>query len=53
LTVEAIDHALDRDDDGRDALFEALDTAYYNTAGDLAPVLIAYIKANATDVVLP
>jgi hypothetical protein len=53
LTVEGIDPALHRDSDARDAVFEALDTEYYETAGDLAPALIAYIKANVTEVVLP
>jgi hypothetical protein len=53
LTAASIELALDRDDDARDDAFEELDTRYYETAGDLAPALFAYIKANAGEVILP
>ena len=53
LTVESIELALDRDSDARDDAFEELDNEYYETAGDLAPDLFAYIKANAGEVNLP
>jgi hypothetical protein len=53
LTVESIELALDRDSDPRDDALEELDTQYYETAGDLAPALFAYIKANAGEVNLP
>ena len=53
LTVESIELALDRDSDARDHVFEELDTEYYETSGDLAPALFAYIKANTGEVILP
>jgi hypothetical protein len=53
LTVESIELALDRDSDERDDAFEELDSEYYENAGDLAPDLFAYIKANAGKVNLP
>lgn len=51
-TVEAIDLALEKDDDDRDAKLEDLDGRYFEIAGDLAPQLLAYIKLNRSEIVL-
>jgi hypothetical protein len=53
LTIEAIDRAMDKDTDARDEKFEELDDRYLEVAGDLAPALLAFIKANTADVILP
>lgn len=53
LTTDAIEAAIDRDDDGRDERLDALDQAYYEIAGDLASPLLAYITANRDQIVLP
>jgi len=53
LTIEAIDRAMDKDSDARDEKFEELDDRYFAVAGDLAPALLAFIKANSANVSLP
>lgn len=54
-TEEAIVSALDDEDrvDEREARLNALDEAYYRTAGDLAEPLLAYIAAHRDEIVLP
>jgi hypothetical protein len=46
LSVDAIDKAMDRDDEQRDATLEECDAAYLASAGDLAGPLFAFIKKN-------
>jgi hypothetical protein len=53
LTIDAIDRAMERDSEARDEKFEELDDRYLEVAGDLAPALLAFIKANSADVILP
>jgi hypothetical protein len=53
LTIEAIDGAMEKDSDARDEKFEKLDDLYLEVAGDLAPALLAFIKANSAEVILP
>jgi hypothetical protein len=52
-TVEAIDLALDEDDEARDEKLDELDQRYLDMAGDLAPQLLSFIKANRAAIVLP
>jgi hypothetical protein len=53
LTIDAIDRAMETDSDARDEKFEALDDRYLEVAGDLAPAVLAFIKANSAQVALP
>jgi hypothetical protein len=53
LTTDAIDGAMDKDSDRRDETFEELDDRYMEVAGDLAPPMFAFIKANRTDITIP
>lgn len=47
VTVEAIDLALDDEDQARDDAFAELGGRYYELAGDLAPDLLSFIKESA------
>ena len=53
LTPEAVQSAAEDEDDDRDERLDAIDQAYYETAGDLAAPLLAYIAANRDEIVLP
>ena len=53
LTPEAVESAANDEDDDRDERLDALDQAYYETAGDLAGPLLAYIAAQRDKIVLP
>jgi hypothetical protein len=52
-TVEAIDLALEEDDEGRDEKLEELDSRYYAIAGDLAADVLSFIKVKKDEIVLP
>ena len=52
VSVDAIDLAMDRDDERRDANLEDCDTAYFDSAGDLAGPLFAFIKTNRDSITL-
>ncbi len=53
LTPEAVESAANDEDDDRDERLDALDQTYYETAGDLAVPLLAYIRAHRDEIVLP
>ncbi|MCI0581594.1 MAG: DMP19 family protein [Chloroflexi bacterium] len=53
LTPTAIHAAIEIDNDERDARLSELDETYYETAGDLAGPLIAFIVANSAEIELP
>ena len=53
LTPEAVESAANEEDDDRDERLEAFDQTYYETAGDLAAPLLAYIAAHRDQIVLP
>ena len=53
VTPDLVESAMDEDDEARDERFQAYDEAYYEIAGDLADPLLAYIKANRDQIVLP
>jgi hypothetical protein len=53
LTIDAIDRAMEKDSDARDERFEELDDRYQEVAGDLAPAVLAFVKANSAQVLLP
>ena len=53
LTTEYIDRVMDKESDARDERFEELDDRYMEIAGDLAPPLFAFIKANSGDITIP
>ena len=53
LTPEAVESAANDEDDDRDERLEAFDDTYYETAGDLAVPLLAYIAAHRDEIVLP
>jgi hypothetical protein len=53
MTTESIDRVMDKDSDARDARFEELDDRYMEIAGDLAPPLFAFIKANSAEITIP
>jgi len=46
LTPEAIEFAMEIEDDERDDRLEELDRAYYESAGDLAGPLLSFISTN-------
>jgi hypothetical protein len=48
-----VQRALAVDDPARDATLERLTARYFDTAGDLAPELLAYVVANESAIVLP
>ncbi len=54
LTPEAVESAMDDEDqdDNRGAQLDALDQAYYRTAGDLADPLLEFIRTNRDQIVL-
>ncbi len=54
ITPEAVESAMydEDEDDDRDDRLEALDRAYYETAGDLADPLLEFIRANRNQIVL-
>jgi hypothetical protein len=52
-TIDAIDRAMKKDSDSRDEKFDELDDRYLEVAGDLAPAVFAFIKANSAQVPLP
>jgi hypothetical protein len=43
---------MSRDDDKRDEALSALNGRYYALAGDLAPALLSFIRANRAEIVL-
>ena len=51
-TVEAIDLALEDDNEGRDQNLETLDSRYYAIAGDLAVDVLSFIKVHKDEIVL-
>jgi hypothetical protein len=53
LTPEAVESAMERDDEDRDDRLNEFDQAYYETAGDLAGPLLSFIRANHDQIVLP
>lgn len=53
LTPEAIESAMDLEDERRDDRLAEIDQAYYETAGDLADPLLAFIGANRDQITLP
>jgi hypothetical protein len=53
VTSDAIESAMDEEDESRDARLEALDLLYYQLPKDLADPLIAFIKANRNQITLP
>ena len=53
LTTEGVEAAVDDDDEQRDEHLNAVDEAYYASAGDLAAPLLAYIRAHQSDIVIP
>lgn len=53
LTAGSVEDAMARDDEARDVRLEALDTAYFDRAGDLAEPLLAYIGAHREGIRLP
>ena len=52
ITANAIELAMDEEDDARDDRLDALDRLYYKTAGDLADPLLAFIKSNRDQITL-
>jgi hypothetical protein len=53
LTREAVASAVEDEDDDRDDRLAECDEAYYESAGDLAGPLFAYISAHSHDITLP
>jgi len=53
LTAAAVAAAVAQHDAERDRALNGLDVSYYASAGDLAPRLLEYIKANRAQIVLP
>ena len=52
LTSEAVQSAMEREDDERDERLDEIDQSYYATAGDLADPLLDFIKTNRDQIVL-
>ena len=52
ITANAIESAMDEENDARDDRLEALDRLYYDLAGDLADPLLAFIKSNRDQITL-
>jgi hypothetical protein len=52
ITANAVESAMDEEDDARDDRLDALDRRYYEIAGDLADPLLAFIKANSDEITL-
>ena len=46
ITPSTIESAMDEENDGRDDRLDALDSRYYEIAGDLADPLLEFIKSN-------
>jgi len=46
ITGEAVERAMDKDDDIREHKLNACDHRYYDVAGDLSEPLLSFIKAN-------
>lgn len=53
LTAGAVEKAADDENPDREETLEACDSEYYDTAGDLADPLLAFIKANRARIRLP
>jgi hypothetical protein len=53
VTPEAVRSAMDRDDAGRGDALEQVDQAYYGAKIDLAPQLMAFIRAHRDEIRLP
>ena len=53
ITANAIELVMDEEDDARDDRLDALDRIYYETAGSLAEPLLAFIKSNREQIMLP
>jgi hypothetical protein len=51
-TVETIEVAINADDEARDEKLDDLARRYYEVAGDLAPDLLDFIRANQAEIVL-
>jgi len=52
VTADAIEAAMDEENDVRDDRLDALDRLYYELAGDLADPLLAFIKSNRDQITL-
>jgi hypothetical protein len=52
ITASAIELAMDEENDARDDRLDALDRLYFDTAGDLADPLLAFIKSNRDQIKL-
>ena len=52
ITPNAIESAMDEENDARDDRLDALDRRYYEMAGDLADPLLEFIKANRDQITL-
>ena len=53
MTPETVEAAVAEDDEERDERLNAVDEAYYATAGDLAGRLLAYIRTHREEIVIP
>ena len=52
LTVEAIDAAMDAENEERDEKLSDCDSKYYSEAGDLSEPLLNFIKMNKTKIII-
>ncbi|MHB8997562.1 MAG: DMP19 family protein [Armatimonadota bacterium] len=52
VTTEAVNQAMDEDNEERDDKLDDCDTQYYAVAGDLAGALLQYIKVNRSRIEL-
>ena len=52
ITANAIESAIDEENDARDDRLDALDRRYYEIAGDLADPLLEFIKSNRDQIKL-
>jgi hypothetical protein len=53
LTHEAVSSGIDRDDDERDRRLSRCDSAYYQSAGDLAEPVLDFIRSHQDQIALP
>ena len=53
LTEETVVSAADEEDDDRDDRLNECDSRYYESAGDLADPLLAFIRSNADQITIP
>jgi len=52
VTVDAIDHAMEEENEAREEILNECDDRYYETAGDLAGLLLNFIKQHRNKIIL-